>query len=158
PANAGAHTPIDTPAPVCTVSLARQVPYQAPETVVAGPTVREPLGALVHARSGDKGGDANLGVWVGADHPDRQRAYAWLATYLTPERVGELLPETQGLDIRIHRLPNLAAVNIEISGLLGEGVAASTRFDPQAKALGEWLRARYADIPGELLSANTGRA
>jgi len=157
-ANVGVDTSIDIPAPDVTGAVARHVADQAPETVVAGPTVRKPLGALVHARSGDKGGDANLGVWVGADHPDRQRAYAWLAHYLTPERVGELLPETQNLDIRVHQLPNLAAVNIQISGLLGEGVAASTRFDPQAKALGEWLRARYADVPGELLSANLGRA
>lgn len=147
-------TVIDIAPPDVTGAVARHVRDKMPETVPAGPTVREPLGALVHARSGDKGGDANLGVWIGADHPDRQHAYAWLATYLTEERVNDLLPETQGLDIRVHRLPNLAAVNIQIAGLLGEGVAASTRFDPQAKALGEWLRARYADIPGELLSAN----
>ena len=38
-----------------------------------------------------------------------------------------------------------------IHGLLGEGVAASTRFDPQAKGLGEWLRSRLVDIPEELL-------
>src|SRR5699024_2272876 len=128
---------IDIAPPDVTGAVARHVRDEVPETAPAAPTVHEPLGALVHARSGAKGGDANLGVWIGADHPARQRAYAWLATYLTEDRVRELLPETHDLDIRVYRLPNLAAVNIQIAGLLGEGVAASTRFDPQAKALGE---------------------
>lgn len=114
-------------------------------------TTSVPLGRLIHARSGDKGGDANLGVWIGAEHQQRGPALAWLVDYLTAERVRELLPETQDLRIDIFPLPNLAAINIVIAGLLGEGVASSTRFDPQAKALGEWLRARYADIPTELL-------
>ena len=43
------------------------------------------------------------------------------------------------------------AVNLVVHGLLGRGVAASTRFDPQAKALGEWLRARRVDVPEALL-------
>jgi hypothetical protein len=47
-------------------------------------------------------------------------------------------------------LPNLRALNFVVSGLLGEGVASQARFDPQAKALGEWLRSRYADVPTEV--------
>jgi catechol 2,3-dioxygenase-like lactoylglutathione lyase family enzyme len=109
-------------------------------------TRRVPLGRLVGARSGDKGGDANLGVWVRSDP-----AYQWLERFLTVQRLAELLPETAGLDVRRQPLPNLRAVNFVVHGLLGEGVAASTRFDPQAKALGEWLRCRLVDIPEELL-------
>jgi hypothetical protein len=111
-----------------------------------GPVRRAPLGRLVGARSGDKGGDANLGVWVEDD-----RAWPWLAGFLTLETVRGLLPETAGLDMERHVLPNLRAVNIVIRGLLGEGVAYNARFDPQAKALGELLRSRFADIPEELL-------
>jgi hypothetical protein len=48
-------------------------------------------------------------------------------------------------------LSNLRALNFVIQGLLGRGVAASTRFDPQAKALGEWLRSRIVEIPEALL-------
>ena len=48
-------------------------------------------------------------------------------------------------------LPNLRALNFVVDGLLGEGVGASTRFDPQGKALGEWLRSRYVDVPEALL-------
>lgn len=114
--------------------------------VAAGPIRNVPLGRVVGARSGDKGGDANLGVWARSD-----RAYQWLVGFLTVERLAELLPETAGLDVQRQLLPNLRAVNFVIYGLLGEGVAASTRFDPQAKALGELLRSRPADVPEELL-------
>jgi catechol 2,3-dioxygenase-like lactoylglutathione lyase family enzyme len=122
------------------------VSMDAPDAAFAGPTRNVPLGRLAGARSGDKGGDANLGVWVRSD-----RAYPWLAGFLTVERLAELLPETAGLDVQRQLLPNLRAVNFVIHGLLGEGVAASTRFDPQAKALGELLRGRPVDVPEELL-------
>ncbi len=120
-----------------------------------GDTVRVPLGRLVHARSGDKGGDANLGVWIPADHPHRDSAFTWLAAFLDEDTVRDLLPEAATLDIEIHPLPNLAAVNVVIHGLLGEGVASSTRLDPQAKGLGEWLRARDAAVPVSLLTERT---
>jgi len=106
--------------------------------------MRRPLGTIAGARSGDKGGDANLGVWVRTDE-----AYAWLAAELTVARLKELLPEA-GEVVR-YELPNLRALNFVLHGLLGEGVASSTRFDPQAKALGEWLRSRHVDIPEDLL-------
>jgi hypothetical protein len=107
---------------------------------------RVPLGTVVGARSGDKGGDANLGVWARSDS-----AYRWLSGWLTVARLRDLLPETADHDIDRFLLPNLRAVNVVIHGLLGEGVAASTRQDPQAKGLGEWLRARSVDIPTALL-------
>jgi hypothetical protein len=88
-----------------------------------------------------------------ANRPDR---VAWLLDLLSIDRVKELLPETAPLDVDVHRLPNLGGVNIVVHGLLGEGVAASSRFDPQAKALGEWLRSRYVDVPEELLSDHRG--
>jgi hypothetical protein len=53
--------------------------------------------------------------------------------------------------VQRYALPNLRALNFVIPGLLGEGVAASARLDPQAKSLGEWLRARIVDIPADLL-------
>ncbi len=111
-----------------------------------------PLGAFVHARSGDKGGDANLGLWVRHDGDEelRERRVAWLLDLITPERVRELLPEAEDLDVEVHPLPNLGGVNVLVRGLLGLGVAASTRIDPQAKALGELVRARRVPVPEEL--------
>jgi hypothetical protein len=103
---------------------------------------RRPLGSVAGARSGDKGGDANVGVWARTEE-----GWRWLAHALGVDALRELLPETAGLTIRRHVLPNLRALNFVIEGLLGEGVASSTRFDPQAKALGEWLRSRIVDVP-----------
>jgi hypothetical protein len=115
-----------------------------------GPTRRAPIGRIVHARSGDKGGDANIGLWAmdAAKRPDR---VAWLTGFVTPDRVKRLLPEAEDLDVEVFDLPNLGGVNVLLHGLLGEGVAASSRFDPQAKALGEWIRSRHVDIPEGLL-------
>jgi hypothetical protein len=126
-------------------------PDTAHERAVRGesdaPTRRVPLGTLFGARSGDKGGDANIGVWArSAD------AHAWLRGFLTPEKVRELLgPETAELDVEVHDLPNLRAVNVLVHGLLGAGVASSTRPDPQAKGLGEYLRSRVVEVPEALL-------
>ena len=117
-----------------------------PDTVHFGSLRSAPLGTVVGARSGDKGGDANVGVWV-----RRADAYPWLVRELTVDRLRELLPETADLAVERYELPNLRALNFVVRGLLGRGVAASTRFDPQAKALGEWLRSRVVDIPEEFL-------
>jgi len=102
------------------------------------------------ARSGDKGGNANIGVWAVDD-----RSYIWLHRFLTVERLRALMPaETDGLKVVRYELPNLRALNFVIVGLLGRGVAASTRTDPQAKGLGEYLRAKVVDIPTRLLSTD----
>lgn len=120
------------------------------EVAAASEVVRAPLGSIAHARSGDKGGDANVGIWISAHHAHADAAYEWLRSLLTQDGVRRLLPEAVDLDIDVWLLPQLRAVNIVIHGLLGEGVAASTRLDPQAKALGEWLRARVVDVPKEI--------
>jgi hypothetical protein len=111
-----------------------------------GPTRRVPLGRLFGARSGDKGGNANLGVW--ARSPE---AYAWLARFLTAERLAELLVEARSTRVERFELPNLLALDFVLHGLLGDGVAASLRSDPQAKTLGEYLRAKVAPVPEALL-------
>ncbi|MFC7505269.1 exopolyphosphatase, partial [Nocardioides sp. GCM10030258] len=97
--------------------------------------------------SGDKGGNANLGLWVKNDgSPKYADRVQWLAKMFNPRKVRELVPEAKDLDLEVFVLPNLGAINIVIHGLLGDGVAASTRFDPQAKGLGEWVRSRIVHI------------
>ncbi|MEU5532924.1 acyclic terpene utilization AtuA family protein [Streptomyces sp. NPDC020362] len=117
-----------------------------PEPFPSGPVRRAPLGLVAGARSGDKGGNANVGVWARSDD-----AWRWLAHELTTDRFRQLLPESRDLPVTRHVLPNLCAVNFVVEGILGAGVAAQHRFDPQAKALGEWLRSRHLDIPEALL-------
>ncbi|OBG31839.1 acyclic terpene utilization AtuA family protein [Mycobacterium sp. E3198] len=129
-----------------TLELAPADPPPSPEPLPAGPTRRVPLGRIAGARSGDKGGSANVGVWVRTDEQWR-----WLANTLTVELFTDLLPEAAGFDVTRHLLPNLRAVNFVVDGILGQGVAYNARFDPQAKGLGEWLRGRHVDIPEGLL-------
>ncbi|MEU7223322.1 acyclic terpene utilization AtuA family protein [Streptomyces chrestomyceticus] len=138
---------VEVPPPAETRELVPLPDPALPEPLVHdGRTRRVPLGLVAGARSGDKGGSANVGVWVRTD-----AAWRWLVHELTVERLRELLPETAGLAVTRHVLPNLLSLNFVIDGLLGAGVAAQARFDPQAKAVGEWLRARHLDIPEVLL-------
>ncbi len=149
----GRRVEIDSPAQTQTLeplAAERSEPGDvAPARVAADKKVesrRVPLGEIAGARSGDKGGNANVGVWVRTD-----AAFAWLRETLTSDVLRELLPETAGLPVTRVVLPNLRAVNFVIEGLLGQGVAYNARFDPQAKGLGEWLRSRTLSIPGHLL-------
>ncbi|MGW3428730.1 acyclic terpene utilization AtuA family protein [Streptomyces melanosporofaciens] len=136
PATPAAGTPADETSPTPCL----------PPPLPPGATRRAPLGVVAGARSGDKGGSANIGVWARSED-----AWRWLAHTLTVDRLRELLPETAPLKTTRHPLPRLRALNFVVEGLLGEGVAAQARFDPQAKAVGEWLRSRHLDIPEVLL-------
>ncbi|MEV1290217.1 acyclic terpene utilization AtuA family protein [Micromonospora sp. NPDC049679] len=144
-------TVVDAPRPPARpfAALSGSTPRRAtlpPTTLPPTATLRAPLGTLVGARSGDKGGDANVGLWARSDE-----AYGWLRDFLDLARFRTLLPEAAALPVTRYELPNLRAVNFVVHGLLGEGVAASTRPDPQAKALGEYLRSRLVEIPTTLL-------
>ncbi|BCJ76783.1 exopolyphosphatase [Catellatospora sp. IY07-71] len=131
------------------IAVSREPFGRAPSTTENDkkvPFLSRPLGVVAGARSGDKGGTANIGVWVRGD-----AAYGWLVAVLDEKELVRLLPEAAGLTVTRYLLPNLRAVNFVVEGLLGDGVSAGTRFDPQGKGLGEWLRSRYVDIPEELL-------
>jgi hypothetical protein len=130
------------PAPPLELKLA--APPQV--AVAAQPTVNQPFGRLFGTRSGDKGGNANLGVWARSP-----AGWSFLSEFLTVARLKQLLPDLEAYVIDRYELPNLFALNFYVRGLLGDGVAASTRLDPQAKTLGEYLRAKRIDLPASLL-------
>lgn len=134
--------------------LARVIPSspESEDSIDFGPTSRLPLGSIVAARSGDKGGKANVGVWT--DAPER---WEWLRHHLTTARFIELLPDIRGFEVRRYEFPNLYALNFVVVGFLGEGVASSTRTDPQAKGLGEFLRAVHSDVPDKLVTPGNSR-
>ena len=111
-----------------------------------GPTVPAPLGVVVGARSGDKGGNANLGVFTRTDE-----SWHWLVQLLTTDELRDLLPEVSSLEIDRYEFPSLRSLNFVIHGLLEEGVASASRQDAQAKSLGEWLRSRIVPVPEDLL-------
>ncbi len=139
-------TRVEIPCATETLELQPAATPSLPEPLPDEPTQRVPLGRIAAARSGDKGGSANVGLWVRTDEQWR-----WLANTLTVDLLRELLPETADLPVTRHLLPNLRAMNFVIEEILGQGVAYQARFDPQAKGLGEWLRSRHVDIPEGLL-------
>lgn len=147
----GTRAVIPSLAPEKTLPLKPLEPPALPAPLASGPTRRVPLGRIVAARSGDKGGTANIGVWARTDD-----AWRWLAHALTLEKLRELLPEAATFPMERHLFPGLRGLNFVIDGLLGEGVSSSTRFDPQGKGLGEWLRSRHMDIPESLLREGQG--
>lgn len=124
-----------------------------------GPVTPRPLGEVLGARSGDKGGTANVGLWAGD-----AVAYRWMRDTLTVDEFRRLLPETADLPVERFELPRLNAVNFVVDGLLGKGVAHGYRWDPQAKGLAEWLRSRVVDVPDHITApvltagASTGPA
>ncbi|MCD0449234.1 DUF1446 domain-containing protein [Actinocorallia sp. API 0066] len=132
-------TPPTTAPPVPTPEPPAPEPAQ-------GPTTRAPLGTVLGARSGDKAGKATLGVWARDD-----ATYRWLRSWWTEDTLRTLLPETADLPLRLWELPLLRACGADILTYLGEGVAANHALDAQAKALGEYLRAKHTEIPTHLL-------
>ena len=139
---------IDSDAPSSGPSVTPAVPHiPAPPN---GETMRLPLGAIAGTRSGDKGGNANVGIFVRS-----AEAYGWLEDFLTIDRLRQLMPEAADAQVERFVLPNILAINFVIHGILQEGVASSTRQDAQAKGLGEWLRARHVDIPKSLLEEDS---
>jgi hypothetical protein len=122
----------------------QKVPVDVPPAPT-GDTVRIPFGRLYGTRSGDKGGNANLGVWAKTDE-----AYSFLYEFLSVEKLKELLPDTAEFKVTRYDMANIKSLNFYIEGILGEGVAASTRADGQAKSLGEYIRAKYIEVPASI--------
>lgn len=110
-----------------------------------------PLRALVGTRSGDKAGNANLGLWADSDE-----VFEWLHDEVTTSRLRELAPEIGDLEIRRDVLPNLRALNFVVIGWLEQGVSDCTRLDAQAKAFGEFIGAQLVDVPASLAAVARG--
>lgn len=139
---------LDIPPAAVTEPLVQPThPEPEPVTPVAGAR-RAPLATLAYARSGDKGGNCNVGIW--APHPV---AWPWLRRFLSTDELRRLLPEAKDLEIVRHEFPELRAVHFVLHGLLGTGGSANHRVDQVGKAVGEYLRAKEVPIPEDLLTA-----
>lgn len=132
-----------------TKPFAVQVPSaEAPSYAAGEKTVWVPLGRVAYARTGDKGGNANLGVW--SPNP---AAWPWLASYLTEECVAELLALPDDVRVERHLLPNLHGIEFVLHGYFGRSGSGNIHLDQIGKALGEFLRARHVDVPVSLVNA-----
>ncbi|ROO85329.1 uncharacterized protein DUF1446 [Actinocorallia herbida] len=139
--------------PKITQGFAGQPVQPEPAPYPSGRTERAPLGRIAFARSGDKGGNSNVGVWT-AD----PEAWPWLRAALGTDAIRGLLPETADLEIVRHEFPHLRAVHFVLRGLLGVGGSSNLRVDQVGKAVGEYLLARVVDIPVELLDRRPATA
>ncbi|WP_406723989.1 acyclic terpene utilization AtuA family protein [Streptomyces sp. GD-15H] len=126
---------------------------EAPDLARFGDTVPTVLGELAMTRSGDKGGNANIGIWVRTPE-----AYDWLASYLTTERFVELVPEAAGLAVDRYRFDNLLGLNFVVTGFLEDGVSSCTRVDAQGKAVGEYLAGHTVPVPESILRTAVAQA
>lgn len=113
-----------------------------------GLTSKAPLGAIVHARSGDKGNNSNVGFFV--RHADE---YSWLQSYLTVERLRALFEDDWKEEARIERceFPNILAVHFRVLDFLDGGIASSSRIDGLGKGIAEYLRSKVVEIPVRFL-------
>lgn len=113
-----------------------------------GRTVRAPLGWVVHGRSGDKGSDANLGLWV------RHAAeWDWLRSLLSVQRIKALLADeyVPGRAVERFEIPGLRAVHFLLRDHLDRGVSCSSSYDALGKNVAEFVRARWVDVPVRFL-------
>jgi hypothetical protein len=135
-------------APVPSSSAIEPQPVQPEPPAPASSTgKRVPLGTLAYARSGDKGGNSNVGIWV----PD-PAAWEWLRTTLSTEGIRALIPEAKGCEIVRHEFPHLRAVHVVLKGLLGTGGSSNLRVDQIGKSVCEYVRAKHVTVPEELLA------
>jgi len=122
-----------------------EVPAVEPLAAPQGERTEVYLGQVYGTRSGDKGGNANIGVWARDDED-----FSHLLEYLTVSRLKALLPDTADCEVERYELPNIRALNFYIRGYLGEGVSASSRIDALAKSMGEYLGGRLIDVPEQI--------
>lgn len=125
--------------------------YETPNPVdlsTFGFTSLVPLGSIAHARSGDKGNNCNIGIFVRS--PDE---YAWLQSYLTIPKMIQLLGEDyrEGVSVERCEFPEIWAVHFRFLEFLGGGAASSTRIDMLGKGVAEYLRSKYVDVPARFL-------
>ena len=108
-----------------------------------------PFGRIIGARSGDKGGCANLGIWARSDD-----IYSFVYHYLTVEQLKILLPDLNKYEIERYELPNIRSLNFYIKDILEDGASSNTKVDALAKSLGEYLRAKHVNVPKDLINGD----
>jgi hypothetical protein len=108
------------------------------------------LGDLAHARSGDKGNSANIGVVANDD-----ASFQWLRTHLTEAAVAAYLDPLRIGRVRQYEVPHLRAFNFVIEKALAGGASRSLRLDTQGKVLGTALLELRLPAPESSASGNT---
>ncbi|MEV6638600.1 acyclic terpene utilization AtuA family protein [Amycolatopsis sp. NPDC051371] len=137
---------LDIAPPPDTTVFTGQPETPSSATTPSGLTTTVPFGQIVYARTGDKGANANLGVWS-----RDEAAWPWLAGFLTTDRLRELLGCPDTVDIERYEQPNLHGISFVLRGYFPPSGSANLALDQIGKSLGEFLRARHVDVPTALL-------
>jgi hypothetical protein len=145
PTRRPATQPADPPAPPAPPATPAR-PAQHGGT--AEDMITVPLWVLIGGRSGDKGGDANVGLWA-----DTEPVARWLCDGFDVAQFKEALPESAPFEVSRYPLPNLRAVNFVVHGILGWGVASNLRLDTQAKGMAERLRSHTVRVPASFVAS-----
>jgi hypothetical protein len=133
-----------------------------------GPTTRARLGDIVLARSGDKGGNANIGFFIPTSLPSSyppssplyQESWDWLRSFLTVPKMQEMFAESWSDKFFGERVefPHIMAVHFVVYGVLGRGVSGSSRLDSFAKGMADWLRDVEVDVPEKFIEGRVRKA
>lgn len=118
-----------------------------------GPVIESTLESFIQARSGDKGGNVNVGFFV-KEHDE----YEWLKSFLTKDRLKHLIYDDWKDLFFIERVEfkEIKAVHFVVYGILGRGVSSSARVDNLGKAFGEYIRAQAAMVPQKFVDRYAG--
>lgn len=100
---------------------------------------------LAHARSGDKGDTANIGVIA-----YRDEYYPFLKDFLTVERVKKHFTDICKGAVERFELPNICALNFLLHNALGGGGTQTLRHDAQGKTLSTAMLRMEIEVPNEL--------
>jgi hypothetical protein len=138
------------PSPIMIEYPVQQWSYETKDPIPLskfGPTTRGPIGWRVLGRSGDKAFDANVGLFV--RHDDE---WDWLRSFLTVEKMIHLLgPEYNGKLVERFEMPKIKAVHFLLHNHLDRSYNATSTLDGLGKNVGEYIRAKYVDIPNSFL-------
>ena len=114
-----------------------------------GETIETRLGDVVLARSGDKGANINIGLFVRkASH------YPWLRSFLTRSKMQELMGDDWQSNFFIERceFSGLLAVHFVIYGPLGRGVSSCRLLDALGKGFADYIRDKVVDVPRSIFT------
>ncbi|KIV99008.1 hypothetical protein, variant [Verruconis gallopava] len=114
-----------------------------------GPTEMRPLGDIALGRSGDKGGNVNIGLYV-----QKPEQWDWFRSLMTRDKLRELMGKDWKDWYFIERVefPDILAVHFVVYGALQKGVTSTALLDGLGKGFAEYIRAVHIPVPTKFLS------
>jgi len=133
-----------------------------------GQTLSTELGQIAYARSGDKGGNVNIGIFprsfatYSSSSPieiNESEAWDWLRSFLTISQFQRLMGEDWKEWYHVERVEfsNMHAVHFVVYGALSRGVSSSPLLDCLGKGFADYIRAKRIEVPAKFLLGEGAR-